>query len=236
MGQVTNLMYPWPPGTLFIFSLQCWFTLELFLQKCQKCLGVYKNAEWPPLPLGPQRPTVVRVLLQLQYRPHWLTFLWPVSLSILQVNVELINQAARTSRPVFPWGSVSWCGAARNVSSDFMGNKRIFVQEFPGGTMISAHPQRTGISCYTQRTLISMVWNTHHLKDSNRRHVFVPFLVWILCVLVYVFTCKHGCMYIYISVQVCTVGLLYVSWKETPKLSFTLRTQDMFLHSNAQIH
>lgn len=37
-----------------------------------------------------------------------------------------------------------------NASSNFIRNKCIFVQEFPGGTMISAHPQCSEISCPTQ--------------------------------------------------------------------------------------
>lgn len=90
-----------------------------------------------------------------------------------------------------------------------MRNKCIFVQEFPGGTMISAHPQCTGISCYTQRTLISMVRNTHHLKESEGKAVFVPLLLSILC-LCTVCVCIHAWRSVYtVCVDVC-VQVLYV--------------------------
>lgn len=41
-----------------------------------------------------------------------------------------------------------------------MRKKCLFVQEFPEGTMISEHPQCTGISCCTRRTFISDLKHT----------------------------------------------------------------------------
>lgn len=141
---------------------------------------------------------------------------WPSSSILRLIFNEFAKQLhSRTSRPAFPRGSVSWCGVVWNISSDYVGNKRIFVQEFPGGTMISAHPQRTGISCYTQRTLISVAWNTDHLNSSEGTGVFGPSVAWILHVLVHVCTQAWVRKYICVCAGVCAV-------KKTPKASFAL--------------
>lgn len=128
---------------------------------------------------------------------------WPSSSILRLIFNEFAKQLhSRTSRPAFPWGSVSWCGVVWNISSDYVGNKRIFVQEFPGGTMISAHPQRTGISCYTQRTLISVAWNT---DLAVRGRVFSGLRLRECYMCLCTFALKRGYVNIFVCVQVCVL-------------------------------